>query len=120
MLFQHAGLLLHAYFADVAVVILLQVLFQEGCGGEFFINFAGLAVGLDEALEFVQLLEGVPALFGAEEDICEVLIGEEVGLEALEGLELGHDDDVFEGELNGTADTLQMGHWLFLLITRIL
>jgi hypothetical protein len=27
---------------------------------------------------------------------------------------------VLERELNGRADTLQIGHWLFLLITRIL
>jgi hypothetical protein len=120
LLFQHTSLLLYTYFADVAVVVLLEMLFEKGCGGKFLINFAGLAVGLDEALEFVQLLEGVPAFFRAEEDICEVLIGEEVDLEALEGLELGHDDDVLERELNGRADTLQIGHWLFLLITRIL
>ena len=59
-------------------------------------------------------------MFSAVEDVCEILIGEEVVFEGVVGSEFGHDDDGLEGNLGRERDTLQMGHWLFLLITRIL
>lgn len=51
LLFQHAGLLLHAYLTDISIVIILKMLFEEGNRRKFFVHLAGLAINLDKALE---------------------------------------------------------------------
>ena len=54
------------------------------------------------------------------EDISKLGIGDDLGFDLVVGDNLVGDDDVLEFHLFRGMGTLQMGHWLFLLITRIL
>jgi hypothetical protein len=95
---------------DVSVVVFFQVLLQKGNRGELLINFAVLAVDFNEALVLVEFLENRTAVVGGVEDVCELFVGEDVGLELVEGGDGVGDDDGLEGELGGQKGTLQMGH----------
>lgn len=54
------------------------------------------------------------------EDVGELSIRDYLGFDFREGDEGGHDDESFELGLYMVRVTLQMGQWLFLLMTRIL
>lgn len=94
--------------------------FQEGDRGELLVDLAGLAVDLDEALKLGEFVEGGHAGLGEVEDVGELAVGFDLGLDAGVGDEGGHDDEDGEGRLNSGRNTLQIGQLLFLLITRIL
>lgn len=96
------------------------MLLEKGHRGELLVNFAWLAVDFDEAFILREFFECVPAGLVEVEDVGELAIGDDILLDGCVRTELGHDDNVFKGHLNREGATLQMGHWLFLLITRIL
>lgn len=54
------------------------------------------------------------------EDVAELDIRDDFGLDLVVGDEFVHDNDVFEFGLGIRGCTLQMGQELFLLMTRIL
>jgi hypothetical protein len=94
--------------------------FEEGDRGELLISFARFAVDFNEALELCQFLKGISACLADMEDVSELNVRDDFGLDVLEGDELVGDDDVLEFSLNGCGFTLQIGQELFLLMTRIL
>ena len=51
LLLQHTGFLFHADFADIAIVVVFQVLFEEGNRGKFLVHLAWFAIDFDKALE---------------------------------------------------------------------
>lgn len=51
LLFQYTGLLLHANFADVAIVVVFQMFFEEGNRRKFLVHLARLSINFNEALE---------------------------------------------------------------------
>ena len=54
------------------------------------------------------------------EDISKLGIRDDLGFDLVVGDNLVGDDDILEFHLFRGTGTLQMGHWLFLLMTRIL
>ena len=54
------------------------------------------------------------------EDVCELLVRHDLVPDGIVRGHLRSNDDVLECELSGGGGTLQIGHWLFLLMTRIL
>jgi hypothetical protein len=106
----------------VPVVVLFQMLFEEGYRGEFLVELTGLAIYLDEALVLSKFLEGFLPLNVRKEDIAVDFIGDDLFLDGGEGLEFGHNNHLLTGSLRKIKNksTLQMGQVLFLLITLIL
>ena len=51
LLLQHTGFLFHADFADIAIVVVFQVLFEEGNRGKFLVHLAWFAIDFDKALK---------------------------------------------------------------------
>ena len=109
-----------AVLPDIAVVVLFEMFFEEGDGRKFLIDFARFSSDFDEALELCKFLEGISAGLADMEDISKLGIGDDLGFDLVVGDNLVGDDDVLEFHLFRGMGTLQMGHWLFLLITRIL
>ena len=105
----------------MSIVIVFKMFFEEEDVLEGLIVLAWFSLDFDEALELIEFFKGLSCVVWGVVDIGEVFIRDEsvefVGVEGSEGI---HDDDHFEVELNGGSDTLQMGHWPFLLRTRIL
>ena len=94
--------------------------FEEGDGGELLISFARFAIDFNETLELCQFLKGISTGLADMEDVSELNVRHDFGLDFLEGDELVSDDDILELGLNGCGFTLQIGQELFLLMTRIL
>ena len=94
--------------------------FEEGDWREFLIDFARFSSHFDEAFELCKFLEGISAGLADVEDIAKLCIGDDLGFDLVVGDNLVSDDDILEFHLFRGRSTLQMGHWLFLLMTRIL
>lgn len=95
--------------------------FEKGDRGELLVDFAGFAIDFDEALVLSQFLESKLTRLRSVENIAELAICHHLPFYRVVGSNFwSDDDDVFEGKLYERRSTLQMGHWLFLLMTRIL
>jgi hypothetical protein len=96
------------------------MLLQEGNRWKLLIEFTRFSVNFDKTLKLSKFLKSTSSTLGIVEDISEIFVWEKVVFEGLKGSIIRHDDDILEIDLDEVKCTLQIGHWLFLLMTLIL